>query len=130
MRIGMHRITQGLLGLILIGFSMTPLFGWEPPPVATGAELMRDAIVGSGYILPLILIVYLVVGVSWLVNRFVPLSALILFPICVNILLFHTILNREPFGVIAAALLFLANVYILVRNLPSYATLMRAKVAR
>ena len=127
MPIGVQRIVQGVLGSILIGFSVTPLFGWEPPPVASRAEFMRDAIFGSGYILPVILIVYFVVGMSWLVNRFVPLAALILFPISVNILLFHTILNREAFGVIAAMLLFSANVYMLVRNFPAYANLFRAK---
>lgn len=122
-----HRIIQGLFGLMLIGFSLTPLFGWQPPPAEEGAQLMRDAVFESGYIIPIILLVYFVVGVSRLIDRFVPLTALMLFPISLNILLFHAMLNRAPFGLIAAVLFFLVNVYMLVRNLRSYAALLSAR---
>jgi hypothetical protein len=94
MQIDPHRIIQSLFGAVLITFALIPLFGWEPPPVTSEAELMQEAILSSGYIIPVILIVYLEAGLSWLFGQFVALSAVLLFPISLNIVLFHSILNR------------------------------------
>ena len=125
----LHRIVQGIFGLILIAFSLTPIFGWEPPPVEPGAESMRDALFESGYLIPIILIVYFLVGVSWLFDRFVPLTAIVLFPISLNILLFHALVNQAPFGLIVATALICANVYMLVRNVSSYRQLLQARAS-
>ena len=125
MRIGPERIIQALLGAILIAFSLTPLFGWEPPPVQPGAQLMQEALLSSGYIIPIILVVYFLVGTSWIANLFVPLSAVVLFPISLNILLFHWVLNRTAFSLAAATLLFAVNLYMLYQSRRAYSALLK-----
>jgi putative oxidoreductase len=125
MRIGPKRIVQAVFGGILIAFSLTPLFGWEPPPVQPGAQLMQEALLSSGYIIPIILIVYFLVGISWIANRFVPLSAVVLFPISLNILLFHWVLNRTAFSLVAATLLFAVNLYMLYQSRRAYSSLLK-----
>ena len=125
MRIGPQRIIQAVLGAILIAFSLMPLFGWEPPPVRPGAQLMQEAIFSSGYIIPIILIVYVLVGISWIANLFVPLSAVVLFPISLNIFLFHWVLNRTAFSLVAATLLFAVNLCMLYQSRRAYRALLK-----
>ena len=85
---------------------------------------MQDAIVSSGYIIPVILIVYFSVGISWLLGQFVALSAIVLFPISLNIVLFHLVLNRAPFGLAAAFFLLVVNLYMLFRSRGAYRQLL------
>ena len=120
MSIGPNRIVQSIFGLVLITFSLMPVFGWEPPPVSSAAQPMQQAILSAGYIIPLILVVYFLVGLSWLLGQFVALSAVVLFPITLNIVLFHSLLNRAPFGLVAAFLLLSINLYMLFERRASY----------
>jgi putative oxidoreductase len=103
------------------------IFGWEPPPVLPGAEAFQNAILGSGYVIPVVLLVYFLTGVSFLANRFVALGSIALFPVSLNILLFHVTLNPTPRSVSFASVLFLANVYMLFRSRAAYRLLLNAK---
>ena len=127
MRIGLNRIAQALFGAILVGFSLMPLFGWEPPSVQPQAQPMQEALLSSGYIIPVILIVYFVVGISWISNLFVPLSSVVLFPISFNILLFHWTLNRTPFSLTAASLLGAVNLYMLYQCRLAYGPMLKLR---
>ncbi len=69
------------------------VLGWEPPPVASGAEELRDAIFESGYVIPSVLTVYLVAGIAYLLDRFVALASILLFPVSSNILMSHMFMN-------------------------------------
>lgn len=115
-----HTIFQAIFGLVLLAFVGMGVFGWEPPEVLPAAVPLRDAIFGSGYLIPVILLVYLVSGLTFLTNRFVALGSIALFPVSLNILLFHSILNRQPPSVGIASALFLANVWMLFRSRAAY----------
>lgn len=124
MRMGPDRIVQIVFGIVLIVFFLMPVFGWEPPPVSAGAQPMQQAISSSGYVMPVILTVYLLVGLSWLFGYFVALSAVVLFPITLNIVLFHAVLNRTPFGLVAGSLFLVVNLCVLYQMRESYARLL------
>lgn len=119
------RILFGIVLMIWVGMGVV---GWQPPPVEADAEALRDAIFGSGYIIPAILIVYFVTGLAYLANRYVALASVLLFPVSLNILLFHTILNPHPRSVSIAAALFVANCYMLYQSRTAYSSLLRDRL--
>lgn len=127
MRLKPHTVFQALFGAVLLIFVAMGVFGWRPPPVLPRAEAFQNAILGSGYVIPVILLVYFLTGLSFLANRFVALGSLVWFPVSLNILLFHVTLNPTPRSVTIASVLFLANVYMLFRSRAAYRLLLRAK---
>ena len=116
-----------VFGLVLLAWVGMGLSGWEPPAVDPGAEPLRDAIFGSGYLIPAVLVVYCLSGISFIANRFVALGSVVLFPVSLNILLFHTIMNPNPRSVLIAVTLFLANVLMLYQHRPVFAGLLKAR---
>ena len=122
-----HAIFQALFGVVLLVFVGMGAFGWKPPPVLPEAEQFQNAILSSGYVIPVILLVYFVTGVSYLANRFVALSSLVLFPVSLNVLLFHAILNQTPRSIGMALMLFLANLYMLFRSREAFRPLLNAR---
>ena len=104
------RILGGLFvfvsGLLLLG-----VFGWEPPVAGPAARPFQTAMHGTGYILPVITMTFLVTGASLISNLFGAASSLALLPISVNIVLYHAILDA---GQLPLAIAFFAvNCYVL-----------------
>jgi putative oxidoreductase len=127
MRLRPHTIFQVLFGVVLLVFVAMGVLGWQPPPVLAKAEPLRDAIFASGYIIPSILIVYFISGASFVSNRFVPMASVILFPVSLNILLFHAVLNPTGRSVAIASALFVANVYMLYQARAACRPLLRSQ---
>jgi putative oxidoreductase len=120
------RILFGLLLLVFFGLGLG-IFGWMPPTASGAGRPMQDAIAGSGYIIPIIEATYLVVGVSYLTNRYVALASVILFPVSLNILLFHLILDPGTSSLIAALLLFILNLSMLYVSRQAYGPLLKSQ---
>lgn len=116
-----------LFGVVLMLWVGMGIFGWQPPPVAGGAENLRDAIFESGYIIPSVLIVYFVVGAAYLLNRYVALTSVLLFPVSLNILMFHLFMNPNPRSLSIASALFIANIVMLVRHRRAYLPVLSAE---
>lgn len=119
-------IIQRLYGLVLLVFVLmgTGLFGWEPPAISGRAAPLRDAMFDSGYIIPVVLLVYLVAGLAFVSDRFAALGAVILFPITLNILLFHAVLN--PRSVPIALAVIIPNLFVMWLHRSAYAGLLVA----
>lgn len=105
-----------LLGLPFVGFGLMILFHPlpTPPEVAPAARAFSDALLATGYMMPMIGIVQVLCGALLLSNRFVPLALLLLAPFLVNSLLFHAFLEHTglaPALVFNALMLALAWVY-------------------
>jgi putative oxidoreductase len=127
MRLKLHAILRILFGVVLLAFVGMGVIGWQPPPVRPAAEPFQNAILGSGYVIPTILLIYFLTGMSFLTNRFVALGSIVLFPVSLNILLFHGTLNPTPRSISMASALFLANVYMLFRSRAAYRLLLNPK---
>ena len=68
----------------------------------------------SGYIFPLVKVVEFICGILFVTGFFVPLAAIVIFPISLNILLFHMFVNPDALPValfVIGANLFLAFAY-------------------
>ncbi len=123
----MHKasiIYQRIFGVLLIVFVGMDVFGWEPPPIATEAQPLWDAIIGSGYIMPVVIATYGISGLAFLFDRFAALGAVLLTPVSLNILLFHSFLN--PSSIPFAITFFACNALMLYIYRASYSSLLHA----
>lgn len=108
-----------LLGLGLVLFGSNKFIGFMPnPPLSPEAAEFMGAMAKAGYILPIAGIVQILAGISFLTNKFVPLMAVILFPIMLNAFLFHAVL--DPTGIAGAAVVTTLNVVLMFANKPAY----------
>lgn len=100
-------IGRWLLGLPLVLFGFMNIFHPmpSPPDLAPAAKAFSDALTATGYMMPMIGVLFLVAGPLLLANRFVPLALLLLAPFFLNSVLFHAFL--EPTG-LPVALVFAA----------------------
>lgn len=104
-------ISRVLLGFLYLVFGLDYFFHFIPyqPPLHTGkAGAFIAELKGTGYFYPMQKIIQITGGLSLLFNLYAPFSAVVLFPISLNVLLFHTVL--VPSG-------WLMGVFLVVPNL-------------
>jgi putative oxidoreductase len=119
-------IIRILMGLLFLFSSVVVLFNLVPEPELTGkVKLFNEGLAASVYMMPLIKSLELICAIAFLSGRFVPLATVVIFPITVNILLFHMFLAPE--GLPVAIFLFLGNLFLAFTYRKNYQTLIVAK---
>ena len=118
-------IVRVLLGLMFLQASL--LFFLKMTPAQP--ELSKDittymAGLTIGHTLEFIKAVELICAILLLVGRYVALALVVLFPITVNILLFHVML--DPANMLIAILIFAAHVFLLYAYRKNYAGMLNA----
>lgn len=110
-------IARVLLGLLFVVFGINffyPFLHMAQPAMSAKAQAFSGGLWGSGYFFQYMKVIEIVSGLAILVNRYTAFFLLILFPISVNIFLFHTILAPAgaPMGIgIIVIHLFLGIAY-------------------
>ncbi len=110
-------IARVLLGLIFVVFGLNFfLHFYNPPmPVMTpAATAFQTGLWGAGYFFKYMKVIEIVSGLFLLINRYTALFVVVIFPISLNIFLFHAILvpSGIPIGVAIIVLnLFLGYAY-------------------
>jgi uncharacterized membrane protein YphA (DoxX/SURF4 family) len=105
------------LGFVFFASGLMGLLNLLPPPsepMPEGAMAFGAALMGTGYMFPLIKASETVAGALLLSNCFVPLALVLLAPVLVNIALFHAFLTPGQLGMPIALVcveLFLAWTY-------------------
>ena len=113
MRIHAPTISRILLGLIFVFFGLNGILQFIPPAPLTEAGLkFMEALKDTGYLFNLIKVLEIGSGLLLLLNRYVPLSLLLLSPGAVNIFLFHVLLSPAglPVALTIAVLMVLTSV--------------------
>ncbi len=119
-------IVRILLGALYVFSSIVVLFHLMPQPEQTGAaKTFMDGMVATGYLLPLIKITELLCGLALVIGRFVSLATVVIFPISLNILLFHIFVVPE--GVAVGVFIVLANLFIAYAYREKYKPMLEAK---
>jgi putative oxidoreductase len=103
-------ISRLLLGFIYLVFGLDYFLHFIPyQPLHTGKTgAFIAGLKGIGYFYPMIKVIQIAGGLSLLFNRYAPFFAVVLFPISLNVLLFHTIL--VPSGWLMGVTLMAPNV--------------------
>lgn len=105
--------TRVLMGLIFFVFGLNGFLNFLPqtsramPPAAVA---FGGALMSTGYMLPLLKSIEVLVGISFLSNRFVPLALAVIAPVVVNIFAFHAFL--APSGLVLAGVLVALELYL------------------
>jgi hypothetical protein len=89
------------------------------------AGQFMTALQNTGYILFIVGILKLLVGLSLLINRFVPLALILFMPITINMILFHAFLAVST--IIPALIIGFLNVFLLYSYIESYRPLFQSK---
>jgi len=112
-------------GIGLFFFGLNKIFHWAKPPYKGEGLRLIETIqtVGNGYIWKLVILVEIISGLSFITNQFVPLFAIILFPVMLNAYLFHMFMERNK-GMIGAILFYAMNLFILIYNNSHYQSIL------
>jgi hypothetical protein len=119
-------IARIVFGLLLLAAGVISLFALAPPmQYPEPADKFMTALVDTGYVMVVVSVLKVLVGVSMLINRFVPLSLVVFIPISVNMVLFHGFLDIK--SILPALLIVFLNAYLLFAYIESYKPLLKAK---
>ncbi len=99
------------LGLIVFGLNKFIGFMSMPEMLANAGEFM-SSLQATGYVLPIVGALEIIIGLLLLVNKSVPFALLLLAPISANILLFHLFLDLPSIGGALVIAIINVNSYI------------------
>ena len=120
-----------LLGLVFFVFGLDGFLHFVPQPdpstIPPGALAFGGALMGTGYMFPLIKGTETLVGALLLANRFVPLALVLLAPVVVNIVLFHAFL--APAGMAIPIVVVLLQVFLAWTHRRAYRPLLEARAS-
>ncbi|MCY1056268.1 DoxX family protein [Nannocystis sp. SCPEA4] len=95
-------VARTLLGLVFLVFGLNGFLHFLPmPPVPARAGEFLGALAASGYMFPLIKGTEVVAGALLLSGRLVPLALILLAPVIVNIVAYHLALAPGGYGLLA-----------------------------
>jgi len=120
-----YMAVQILAGLMLVVFGSNKFFGFldmQPGSLEMGAFMM--ALFKSGYLMQLVAVVEIAAGVSFLLNRYAALMAVVLMPVMLNAFLVHLFL--DPAGIGGATVLLVFTVVIMFRNKERYRAILKS----
>jgi len=105
-------ITRSILGLIFLVFGLNFFLHFIPmaPPPAGKAGAFEGGLFGAGYFFPFMKVIEIAGGLFLLINRYTAFFLLLLFPITVNICLFHAFL--APSGLPLGGLMLLIHLFL------------------
>lgn len=120
-------ISRLLLGFLYLVFGLDYFLHFIPyQPLHTGAAgAFIAGLKGTGYFYPIQKVLQITGGISLLTNRYAPFSAVVLFPISLNVLLFHTFL--VPSGWLMGVFLVAPNLLLGVGYWKYYSSMFVAK---
>lgn len=109
------KILRYLLGLGLLIFGLNKFIHFMPmPELPADASQFMSSLVATGYILPIVGALEVVIGLLLIFNKWVPFALLLLVPISINILLFHLFLDLSDIA--GALLIAIINVVLIYKH--------------
>lgn len=121
-------IVRSLLGLMLLFGSVSYFYmmaAHKMPPMPAGAAQTYMAGISLVNIMNIVKALELICGLLFVTGRFNALAAIIIFPILINILLFHAYI--EPSGVAMSIALIVADLFIAYYYRDKYKPLFESK---
>jgi putative oxidoreductase len=119
-------IIRTLMGLLFLFASVVVLFKLVPQPELQGdVKIFNEGMAASRYLMTLIKVTELLCAIAFITGRFVPLATVVIFPITLNIFLYHAFLAPE--GMVIATLLLLGNLFLAYAYREKYKPLLTAK---
>jgi len=113
------KILRIILGIGLIIFGLNKFFAFMPiPELPADASSFMSSLKATGYVLPVLGFLEVVIGLMLVVNKAVAFALLLLAPISVNILLFHLFLDLP--GLAGAIVIAIINIVLIYKHWKVY----------
>jgi len=104
-------IVRMILGLIFLLSFLAMQMGWIEESEMVGADKQfREGLEASGYLMPTVKIMELLCAFAFLAGCFVPLATVVIFPITLNIFMYHLFL--DPAGLSVGIVLLVGNLFL------------------
>jgi len=116
---------QILFGLMIILSGTNKFLTFIPIPYEGLAGEVMAGLVKAGYLMPLVAILEIGIGILFVLNKLVPIAALLLAPLSINFVGFHLVLDIA--GIAPAAFIFIVNVYFIFLHRNKYIALLQDK---
>jgi len=114
------------MGFMFLFASVVVLFKLMPQPEPTGqVKIFMDGMTATGYLMTLLKVTELVCAIAFISGFFVPLAAVVIFPVIVNIFMFH--LFMQPSGLPIAILLVLGDLFLAYYYSERYKPMLKLK---
>lgn len=118
-------IVRVLMGAMFLFASITFFLHLFPEPKLEGdVKKYMDGIT-SVHMMPIVKVIELICGIAFIAGRYVALAAAMIFPIIINILLFHAYLG--PSDILIPILLLLGNLFLFYAYRKNYRGLLAAR---
>ncbi len=119
-------IVRILMGLMFAFASIAFFFKLIHEPEVTGnVKIFNDGIVASVYLMPTVKIFEFLCAIAFLSGRYVALASVVIFPIMLNILLFHAFLDMSALPL--AVVLMIGNLFLAYYHRDKYKSMLNAK---
>jgi len=124
MKTKLFTAVQVIAGLMLLFFGSNKFLGFlEMQPGSIEMGIFMTALFQSGYLMKIVAIIEIVSGLSFVLNKYAALMAIVLMPVMLNAFLAHLFL--DPKGIAGAAILLVCTIIIMVRNKDRYKDVLR-----
>ncbi|WP_420604238.1 DoxX family membrane protein [Flagellimonas sp.] len=117
-------VARILLGLFVLFFGLNKFFGFLEFGEMPEAAMNYFAGVGPTQVLKIVGVIEILAGLSFILNKYGALMALILMSVSVNAVLFHATL--APDGIMGALILIVLNIVVLIGYKDRYKEILRA----
>ena len=114
-----------LFGLMFINSGLNKLFNYIPVPESLPEKIvaLNSAMEQIGWLLPLVAVVEILGGLLFIISRFRPLGAIVIFPIMIGIVLTH--ITAAPTGLPVAIILLMINLWAIIENKEKFIALIK-----
>lgn len=114
-----------LFGLMFINSGLNKLFNYIPVPEDLPEKMvaLNSAMEQIGWLLPLVAVVEILGGLLFIISRFRPLGAIVIFPIMIGIVLTH--ITAAPTGLPVAIILLMINLWAIIENKEKFILLIK-----
>ena len=114
-----------LFALMFINAGLNKIFNYMPMPANLPAGLIKTmtAMVEIGWLMPLIAVVEVVGGVLFIIPKYRPLGAIIIFPVMIGIII--TDIFNAPSALPLAIVLLVINLFVIYDNKEKYLPMIR-----
>jgi uncharacterized membrane protein YphA (DoxX/SURF4 family) len=118
-------ILQILLGLGLVVFGLNKFLLFMPfPEMTPEMGSWMGALMATGFIMKIVAVLEILTGVMLLINKYVPLSLVVILPIMIVAFLSHLILDIG--GVGGSAIFLFLIIFLMFQNKEAYKDLLKA----
>ncbi|HNC50279.1 MAG TPA: DoxX family protein [bacterium] len=114
-----------LFGLMFINAGLNKFFNYIPVPPDLPEKMVKQsaAFLEIGWLLPLVATVEIIGGILFIISKFRPLGAIIIFPVMIGIVITH--ITVAPSGLPIALLLLTINLFIIYDNREKYIAMIK-----